>query len=153
MYLTRRSQKVPVSSRCKISSVFDETTRIHIKLIKLSYWHWNRSSPADWWTPSLPFIAAGVYKKCRPNSKFLIKLFSLYETVMDESGAQCSWAGTRATKWLNTEPARLRNHFMAGFREPEYKEPAGNETLEQQKSPFDERSTRGESGLFVPTTK
>lgn len=74
---------------------------------------------------------------------------------MDESGAQCSWAGTRATKWLNTEPARLGNHFVAGFREPRYKEPAGNETAEQQpnKSPFDERSTQGESGFFAPTTK
>lgn len=26
----------------------------------------------------------------------------------------------------------MRNHFMAGFREPRYKEPAGNETVEQQ---------------------
>lgn len=69
---------------------------------------------------------------------FLIKwLPLLYETVMDERDTQLLWTSESATltsaTWLNSGVSELR-----------YEKAAGNETLQQRKSLFDERSAWGE---------
>lgn len=106
--------------------------------------------------PLIPFYSCWHLQKWKEADASQYRTFSikwlllLYETVMDKQDTQLLWTSESATltsaAWLNA----------AGALELRYEKAAGNETLQQQKSLFDERSAWGEQrspGLKVTGRK
>lgn len=106
--------------------------------------------------PLIPFYSCWHLQKWKEADASQYRTFSikwlllLYETVMDKQDTQLLWTSESATltsaTWLNA----------AGALELRFEKAAGNETLQQQKSLFDERSAWGEQrspGLKVTGRK